>query len=319
MDDKETMGIFSSTKPLKVDLNDIKTTVGTLGIPEFGTKFVREMLVDTRPKTFAELVRISGLSHGTNVWLGNAQELVKKNIIGLKDVISVRDDILLYLLNKGMDRKTAFSIMETVRKGKPLKPEMLEAMNKAGVEDWFIGSCKKISYLFPKAHAVAYVTMAFRIAYFKVHMPLAFYAAYFSIRGDEFDYTIVDRGEDKIRNEILSLYSQQKLDVRQKNRLSTLESAYEMMKRGFKFLPINIEKSDAKNFIIEDGGLRVPFIAVPGLGYKVALSIIEERKKGKFKSIKDFLKRTRVNKTITEKLEKIGVLSLPKEDQLMLF
>ena len=319
MDDKETMGIFSSTKPLKVDLNDIKTTVGTLGIPEFGTKFVREMLVDTRPKTFAELVRISGLSHGTNVWLGNAQELVKKNIIGLKDVISVRDDILLYLLNKGMDRKTAFLIMETVRKGKALKPEMMEAMKKSGVEDWFIDSCKKISYLFPKAHAVAYVTMAFRIAYFKVHMPLAFYAAYFSIRGDEFDYTIVDRGEDKIRNEILSLYSQQKLDVRQKNRLSTLESAYEMMKRGFKFLPINIEKSDAKNFIIEDNGLRVPFIAVPGLGYKVALSIIEERNRGKFKSIKDFLKRTRVNKTITEKLEKIGVLNLPKEDQLMLF
>jgi DNA polymerase-3 subunit alpha (Gram-positive type) len=319
MDDKDTMAIFSSTKSLKVDLSDIRTTVGTLGIPEFGTKFVRDMLVDTRPKTFAELVRISGLSHGTNVWLGNAQEIIKKGIVTLKDVISVRDDILLYLLNKGMDRKTAFSIMETVRKGKKLSPEMIQAMKDKNVSDWFIDSCKKISYLFPKAHAVAYVTMAFRIAYFKVHMPLAFYSSYFSIRGDEFDYTIVDRSSDKIRSEILSLYSTPKLDVKQKNRLSTLESAYEMIKRGFKFLPINIEKSDAKNFIIEGDGLRVPFIAVPGLGYKVALSIVEERNKSPFKSIKDFITRTKVNKTITGKMEEIGVLDLPKEDQLSLF
>ncbi len=319
MDDKETMEIFSSTKSLKVDLSGINTSVGTLGIPEFGTKFVRDMLVDTRPKTFAELVRISGLSHGTNVWLGNAQDLVKKKIIGLKDVISVRDDILLYLLNKGMPSKEAFSIMEAVRKGKGLKPDMLEAMNKVNVDKWFIDSCKKISYLFPKAHAVAYVTMAFRIAYFKVHMPLAFYAAYFSIRGDEFDYTIVNKDISKIQNEILTLYAQRKLDVKQKNRLSTLESAYEMIKRGFKFLPISIEKSDAKKFLIEENGLRVPFIAVPGLGYKVALSIIEQRRTKPFKSIQDFLNRTRVNKTITEKLEKIGVLNLPKEDQLTLF
>ncbi|KAF2955646.1 PolC-type DNA polymerase III [Marinitoga sp. 38H-ov] len=321
MDDKDTMSIFSSSKVLGVDLtSDLKTTVGTLGIPEFGTQFVRGMLEETKPKTFAALVRISGLSHGTDVWLNNARDLIVSKQATVDEVIACRDDIMNYLIQKGLDKKHSFFIMEKVRKGKGLSDEDEEEMKKNNVPNWFINSCKKIKYLFPKAHAAAYVSMAFRIAYFKVHYPLAFYATYFSVKGDEFNTEIILKGKNAIRSRIFELKSLKSLDVKEKNELTVLEIAYEMILRGFGFLPPDIYKSDAKNFIIEGKNLRIPFIKVPNLGEKAAISILEARKEKEFLSIEDLLNRTGINKTTIETFRKLGMLKgLPEKNQVNLF
>ncbi|NUU96320.1 DNA polymerase III PolC [Marinitoga sp. 1135] len=321
MDDKETMSIFSSTKALGIDLkSELKTTVGTLGIPEFGTQFVRGMLEETKPKTFAALVRISGLSHGTDVWLNNARDLIVAKKATVDEVIACRDDIMNYLIQKGLDKKHSFFIMEKVRKGKGLAPEDEEAMVKNKVPEWFIGSCKKIKYLFPKAHAAAYVSMAFRIAYFKVHYPLAFYATYFSVKGDEFNTAIILRGKPAIKGRIFELKASKSLDVKEKNELTVLELAYEMILRGFDFLPPDIYKSDAKNFIIEGNKLRIPFIKIPNLGEKAAISIVKAREERKFLSIEDLLNRTGINKTTVETFKKMGILKgLPERNQVNLF
>lgn len=319
MDDKDTLSLFSSTKVLKIDLkNELGTSVGTLGIPEFGTTFVRRMLEDTRPKAFSELVRISGLSHGTDVWSGIAKNWIDRRIATLEEVISCRDDIMNYLLTKGAPPKQAFSIMEKVRKGKGIDEVDIKLMKEINVPEWFIISCQKIKYLFPKAHAAAYVSMAFRIAWFKVHYPLAFYSTYFTVKGDEFNLKVIFSGKEAIKKRIFELRNTE-LDVRKKNEMIVLELALEMMMRGFSFKMVDLYKSDSKKFIMDNDYLIVPFIKVPNLGEKAAESIVKTREEG-FKSIEDFLAKTGCNKTNVQTLKELGVLrGLPESNQISLF
>ncbi|KHC90409.1 DNA polymerase III PolC [Thermotoga sp. Mc24] len=320
MDDPDTLAIFSSVKPLGVDPVELESDVGTYGIPEFGTEFVRGMLVETRPKSFAELVRISGLSHGTDVWLNNARDWINLGYAKLSEVISCRDDIMNFLIHKGMEPSLAFKIMENVRKGKGITEEMESEMRRLKVPDWFIESCKRIKYLFPKAHAVAYVSMAFRIAYFKVHYPLQFYAAYFTIKGDQFDPVLVLKGKDAIKRRLRELKAMPGKDAQKKNEESVLEVALEMILRGFSFLPPDIFKSDAKKFLIEGNSLRIPFNKLPGLGDSVAESIVRAREEKPFTSVEDLMKRTKVNKNHIELMKSLGVLrDLPETEQFTLF
>ncbi len=253
LDDKKTMSIFSSTEALGVRPEQIDSKVGTFGVPEFGTRFVREMLVDTLPKTFEELLRISGLSHGTDVWTNNAQDLIKSGTITLADAICTRDDIMTYLIKMGLPAQNSFKIMESVRKGKGLNEEQETLMRENNVPEWYIESCKKIKYMFPKAHATAYVTMAFRIAWFKVHIPLAYYATFFSIRADEFDSEIMIFGKSKVREKMADIKRMgNDATAKDKNMYAILELVLEMYERGFNFLPIDLYKSDAIKFKIED-------------------------------------------------------------------
>ncbi|ABR30900.1 DNA polymerase III PolC [Thermosipho melanesiensis] len=320
MDDKKTLEIFSSLKPLKVKAEELGIDVGTIGIPEFGTNFVQEMLKETRPKTFAELVRISGLSHGTDVWLNNAQDIIKSGNATLSEVISCRDDIMIYLINAGVEESRAFKIMENVRKGKGISEDDEKLMREKNVPEWFIQSCKKIKYLFPKAHAVAYVSMAFRIAYFKVHYPLAYYAAYFSIKGDEFSIETILRGIKSIKKKLAELNAQMKKDVKEKNEEKVLEAALEMYLRGYSFLPPDILKSDYRRFIIEGNELRIPLNKIPGVGDNVALSIIQARMEKPFTSIDDLKKRTKLSKAHINTMRKLRILEdLPETDQSTLF
>jgi DNA polymerase-3 subunit alpha (Gram-positive type) len=276
--EKKTMGIFSSTEPLGVTPEQINSLVGTFGVPEFGTKFVRQMLVDTKPTTFAELIRISGLSHGTDVWLNNAQDLVHEGIATLPEVISTRDDIMIYLMKNDLPPLTAFKIMESVRKGKGLTPEYEELMREKGVEDWYIESCKKIKYMFPKAHAAAYVMMAFRIAWFKVYYPEAFYATYYSVRADSFDANIISRGPDAVQRALEDIDRKgNNATQKDKDLYTILEVAREMYARGIKCLPVDLYKSQATRFIITDEGILPPFTALQGLGAAAARSIAECR------------------------------------------
>ena len=272
LDDKKTMSLFKSTEALGVEPNQIGSEVGSYGIPEFGTKFVRGMLVDTKPTTFDELIRISGLSHGTDVWLGNAQELIENGTTTLSECICCRDDIMIYLINKGLDPNKSFKIMESVRKGKVAKgkedkwPEYKEMMKEHGVPDWYIKSCEKIKYMFPKAHAAAYVTNAFRIAWFKVHYPLAYYTAYFTIRADEFDSEIMCFGKEKVKNKMKEIdLAGNSATTKDKNMYAILELVLEMYERGLKFLSIDIYKSHSTKFRIEDGGIRPPLNSIAGL------------------------------------------------------
>jgi len=253
LDDKKTMSIFSSTEALGVRPEQIDSKVGTFGVPEFGTRFVREMLIDTLPKTFEELLRISGLSHGTDVWTNNAQDLIKAGTITLDEAICTRDDIMTYLISMGLPAQNSFKIMECVRKGKGLTEEQETLMRENNVPEWYIESCKKIKYMFPKAHATAYVTMAFRIAWFKVHMPLAYYATFFSIRADEFDSEIMIFGKSKVREKMAEIKRLgNDASAKDKNMYAILELVLEMYERGFNFLPIDLYKSDAIKFKVED-------------------------------------------------------------------
>ncbi|MDI3501537.1 MAG: polymerase subunit alpha, Gram-positive type, partial [Thermoanaerobacter sp.] len=321
LDDKKTMSLFTSVEALGIDPEELNTPVGTLGLPEFGTKFVRQMLIDTRPTTFAELVRISGLSHGTDVWLNNAQDIIREGIATLKEVISTRDDIMLYLISKGMDKKLSFKIMENVRKGKGVTQEEIEEMRKHGVPNWFIESCQKIKYMFPKAHAVAYVIMAFRIAYFKVHYPEAFYATYFTVRADDFNLDIVLKGKDSIKNAIKEIEAKgNNASPKEKSLLTVLEVALEMYLRGFKFINVDLYKSDAVKFFITEEGLLPPLNSLEGVGIQAAKTIAQERENGKFLSVEDFRNRTKVSKTVIEILKQYGCLTdLPESNQLSLF
>lgn len=321
LDDKETIKIFTSLEPLKIVDGEFECDVGSLGIPEFGTKFVRQMLVDTKPSTFAELVRISGLSHGTDVWLNNAQDLVRQGIAELKDVISTRDDIMNYLIYKGLPPKTAFKIMEKVRKGKGLAPEDEEIMAKHQVPAWYIDSCNKIKYMFPKAHAAAYVMMSFRIAYFKVHYPLAFYATYFTTKAADFDADLIVGGKENVKNKIKELEALgNAMSQKEKDLLTVLEVAYEMYARGFSFLPVDIYQSDSDKFLIVENKLLPPLCALQGVGENAAKSICESRKEGEFISIEDLRERAKVTKTVIETLQNHGCLQgLPDTNQLSLF
>ena len=266
-DDPEVMKIFSGPESLGVTEEQINCKTGTLGIPEFGTKFVRQMLEETKPTTFSELVQISGLSHGTDVWLGNANELIYNGTCTLSEVIGCRDDIMVYLIYQGLDPSLAFKIMESVRKGKGVPEEWEEDMKNNNVPGWYIDSCKKIKYMFPKAHAVAYVLMAVRIAYFKVHFALLFYAAYFTVRADDFDVEAMAKGSASIRARIDEI-AQKGLDLapKEKSLLTVLEMTLEMCERGYSFQKVDLYRSHATEFIIDGDTLIPPFNAVPGLG-----------------------------------------------------
>ena len=321
IDDKETMSIFTGTKALGIEPQDISSEVGSFAIPEFGTKFVRQMLVDTKPTTFSELVKISGLSHGTDVWLNNAQDLVRARTAKLSEVICTRDDIMLDLIKYGLEPKQSFKIMEDVRKGKGLKPEYEEAMRANNVPEWYIESCNKIKYMFPKAHACAYVMMAFRIAYFKVHYPKAFYVAYFTVRADDFDAELMTSGPGKVKESIKELETKgNTLSVKEKSILTILEVANEMYARGIKFLPIDLYTSDPTKFLIEDGGIRPPLNSLQGLGTVAAQSLAEVRKHETFLSKDEVRIKAKVSKSVIEMLDKCGCLEgLPDSNQLSLF
>jgi DNA polymerase III subunit alpha, Gram-positive type len=323
LNDPETMSLFSSTKALKLKEKTDKD-LGTLGVPEFGTNFAMDMLRDTKPTKFEHLGRLSGLAHGTDVWLGNAQDLIKKGTANLSTVISTRDDMLNDLLAKGMDEALAFKIMEDVRKGKGLKPEYEQAMVAAKTPTWYIDSCKKIKYIFPKAHAVAYCIMSFRIAYFKVHHPLAFYADYFTNKAFGFDATVACGGLGRVKDRIKLIRSLEKPTNKEQDEASVLDVVEEVYARGFKFLPVDLYQSDSRQFLIhEQEGekkLRPPLISLAGLGETAADFIQEERIKGEFVTVEDLVDRCGVNKNVIEILKEHGCLkAVPDSNQATLF
>ena len=330
MNDPATMSLFSSVDALHIDTSRYDEVTGAAGLPEFGTPFVRGILELTRPTTFDELLKISGLSHGTDVWLGNAKDLIDEGICTLKSVIGCRDDIMVYLLHKGLRPKLAFTIMESVRKGKGLKDEWIPEMKANGVEDWYIESCKKIKYMFPKAHAVAYVMMAIRIAWFKVHQPLYYYCMFFSIRCDAYDIETMIKGEHAIRQRMSQINAMMKnndyknqVTKKDKDTYNTLELALEMVLRGYYFENINLMKSSSKEFIVdpdEPNRIIPPFTSIDGLGESVADTVIEARKSGPFLSKEDLQRRTSLSGTLIKKLEAMGVLDgLQDENQMSLF
>ncbi|QOY34511.1 PolC-type DNA polymerase III [Anaerobacillus isosaccharinicus] len=320
-DDAEVFKLFSGTEALGVTEEQIMCKTGTYGIPEFGTKFVRQMLEETKPSTFSELVQISGLSHGTDVWLNNANELIYNGTCVLKEVIGCRDDIMVYLIYKGLEPSLAFKIMENVRKGKGLPEEWIDEMKKNNVPDWYIGSCLKIKYMFPKAHAAAYVLMAVRIAYFKVHHPILFYAAYFTVRADDFDLDTMIRGSASIRAKLEEI-SQKGLDAspKEKSLQTVLELALEMVERGYSFKRVDLYKSSATDFIVEGDTLLPPFNAMTGVGTNAALNIVKAREQGEFLSKEDLQQRSKITKTVLENLNDHGCLEgMPDSNQLSLF
>ena len=329
LDDKDVISLFTSTKALGVTEEQIGSSIGNFGIPEFGTKFARDMLIDTKPTRFEELIRISGLSHGTDVWLNNCKDLINDGTVTLMEAICTRDDIMTYLIKKGLEPGDAFNIMEVVRKGKATAdPEKWakfeEIMRKHKVPEWYMESCKKIKYMFPKAHAVAYVTMALRIAWFKVHMPLAYYAAYFTVRGTEdFDGEIMLQSKQKIKDKLYELEMLgNNMTVKEKGMYTVLELVNEMIERGYEFLPIDIYKSDSKCFKIEDGKIRPPFLSIAGLGEVAAESIktAVENEKGKFISIDEFQLKSKIGNSVIELLNKFGCLNgMHKSNQISLF
>lgn len=320
--DPATMSLFESPAALGVTAEDIGCETGTLGIPEFGTKFVRGMLLDTKPKTFADLLRISGLSHGTDVWLGNAQTLIENGTITLKETISTRDSIMIYLINKGVDKKKSFKIMEKVRKGKGLTDEDIADMKAADVPDWYIESCQKIKYMFPKAHAAAYVMMAFRIAYFKINYPEAYYATYFTVRAcDDFDYSCMCKGMDVAKAAMREIHAKgMEATAKDKAKMTVLELIVEFYARGFKFLPIDLYKSDSRKFIVTEEGLIPPFNSLQGLGANAAQSIVDGRAAGEFHTIEELKERTSLGRSLIDLLKENGVLNgIPETNQLSLF
>ena len=323
LDDPGTMSIFTSSEVLGFVDDPILGPTGAVAIPEFGTSFVRGMLVDTQPHEFDILVRLSGFSHGTDVWLGNAKDLIVDMGIPVGQAIGCRDDIMIFLISCGMPEKRSFKIMEAVRKGRGLPDGAEDEMVAAGVPDWYIGSCKKIKYLFPKAHAVAYVMMAFRIAWFKVHEPLAFYAAYFSIRAKAFDATCMCRGMDMCKAKMREIRSKEKPTAVEEDMLVTLEVVYEFYLRGFTFEPIDLYRSQSVNFVMdkEHKSLLPPFTSIPGLGESAAQSIVEQRVGKSFISIEEFSAACpRVSKTHIEQLKAAGALDgMPETSQMTLF
>jgi DNA polymerase-3 subunit alpha (Gram-positive type) len=323
LDDKDTMSIFTSSKVLGYEDDPILGPTGAVAVPEFNTRFTRGVLLDTMPDKFDFLVRISGYTHGTDVWLGNARDLITSKTTTVDGTIGCRDDIMLYLISCGLPEKRAFKIMEMVRKGRGLPDGAEEEMKAAGVPDWYIGSCKKIKYLFPKAHAVAYVMMAFRIAWFKVNYPLAFYAAYFYRRSQKggFDAVLMTQGLEASIANIEAIDNNENSTDKDEDMLTTLEVVYEFYRRGFDFLPIDIYKSHATKFLIEDGKIRPPFVAISGLGENAAWSLMEGREGKSFISIEDVAAACpKVSKTHIQMLKEAGAFgSLPDTNQVSLF
>lgn len=321
LDDALTLSLFSSPEALGVTPEDINSKTGTFGVPEFGTKFVRQMLEDTLPKGFSDLVRISGLSHGTDVWLNNAQELVRGGTASISEIIACRDDIMVYLIYKGLEPSVAFKIMESVRKGKGLKPEDMELMRSNSVPDWYIESCQRIKYMFPKAHAVAYVTMAFRIAWFKLYYPEAFYATFYTVRADEFDIELIVQGKEACRQAIEEIERKGKeATAKEKNIVTILELAVEMYCRGITLRKVDLWESQATNFLLTPTGLLPPFTALQGLGDSAAHNLVTLRKEHGIGSIEDLSTQAKLSKTIIELLKTHGSLEgLPESNQFSLF
>lgn len=319
-DDQKTLSIFNSADIFEMDEDIFTCKTGTLGIPEFGTSFVISMLLETKPKNFADLVRISGLSHGTDVWISNAQELVDSGRAELKDVIATREDIMVYLINAGAENKMAFDTMEKVRKGKGLTEEQESIMKNLDLPEWYIDSCKKIKYMFPKAHAVAYVMLSFRIAYYKLNYPLAFYATFFTIKLNDFNGENIIEGPNFLKNRIKLLREIEKPTAKDKGEIRVSEVALEMYARGFEFLQADLYKSKASEFTIEDGKIRMPLRSIPGIGENCANNIEEESKKSKYLSIEDFSKRTKAGNSVISILQKNGMLeNLDETNQISLF
>ena len=328
LDDKETMGIFLSPRPLGVTEKQIMCNTGTLGIPEFGTKFTIQMVEDTKPKTFGELVKISGLSHGTDVWLGNAKELIMQQIIPFNEVIGCRDDIMVYLMYQGLEPIKAFKIMEFVRKGKASKPKEREQwleyenlMKSIGIDDWFIDSCAKIKYMFPKAHAAAYVISAFRIAWFKVHMPVYFYATWLSSKGTDFDIDAMMKGYKAIKDALTSIETKEDATNKDAGLYESLHVSLEASARGIDFANIDLYKSQATTWdVLDDNTIIPPFSSIDGLGETVANNIVQEREKQPFISIEDFQKRCKVSSTLLDKMRLMGIFNgMDETNQLSLF
>ena len=327
LDDKETMSIFTKTDALGVTTEQIMCNTGTLGIPEFGTPFTIKLVEDTKPTTFAELIKISGLSHGTDVWLGNAQELIANNVVPFKETIGCRDDIMVYLMYNGVKPIKAFKIMEFVRKGKASKDpeswqEHVKTMQEANIPEWFIGSCAKIKYMFPKAHAAAYVISAFRIAWYKVHMPVYFYASWYSSKATDVDVENMIKGYTSIKSRIEDIQAKGYEATNKENgQAESLKVALEATARGIKFLNVDLYESDATVWIAKnDTEIYPPFNAIDGLGDTVAKNIVAERQKGKFISIEDVQKRAKISQTLIDKMKEMGILKdLPDSNQLSLF
>ena len=328
LDDQGVMKLFQDTSSLGITPDDIGgCPVGCLGIPEFGTDFVIQMVVDTKPKTLSDLIRISGLSHGTDVWLNNAQELIKSGKATISTAICTRDDIMTYLINKGMDSEESFTIMERVRKGLVAKgkckdwPEFKKDMIEHGIPDWYIWSCEKIKYMFPKAHAAAYVMMAFRIAYCKVYYPLAYYAAYFSIRASAFSYELMCQGKEKLEF-YMNDYKRRSdsLSKKEQDTLKDMKIVQEMYARGFEFLPLDIYRAKATKFQIIDGKLMPPLSSIEGMGDKAADAVEMAAADGPYLSKDDFRQRTKVSKTVIDFMADLGMFGdLPETNQLSLF
>ncbi|MBO4376191.1 MAG: PolC-type DNA polymerase III, partial [Lachnospiraceae bacterium] len=322
LDDKQVMSLFQNTEALGITPADIDgCPVGSLGIPEFGTEFVIQMLLDTKPKCFSDLIRISGLGHGTDVWLNNAQTLILEGTADISTCICCRDDIMLYLIRMGMDPSLSFTTMESVRKGKGLKPEMEEAMKAANVPDWYIWSCKQIKYMFPKAHAAAYVMMAWRIAYCKINYPLAYYAAFFSIRAKAFSYEKMCLGRPHLEAVIRELKGKgDEITKAEEDSLKDMKIVQEMYARGFEFMPIDIFRAHSRNFQVIDGKIMPSLNSIDGLGEKAADAVMEAAKDGPFLSKDDFRDRTKVPKTAIDKMAELGLLGdIPDSNQISLF
>ncbi len=324
MNDKNVLGLLLSTEPLGVTEEDIGSPVGTFGLPELGTKFVRQMLVDTQPKNFSDLLQISGLSHGTNVWLGNAQELIKDGTCTISDVIGTRDDIMVYLLHKGLEPSMAFNIMEIVRKGnkppKVLKEEHFTAMREHGVPEWYIESCLKIKYMFPKAHAAAYIISALRLGWYKVYYPLEFYAAYFTVAPGGFDSQATLKGKSALKELISEIDKKPDRSQKDEEQYSACQLALEAVSRGIKFLPVSLEHSHASAFLPENGKIRLPFSSLPGLGDTAAEKIAEACHGKKIFSIEELSQKAKISKAVIEILQQNGVLDgLSETNQISMF
>ena len=321
MNDPEVYQLFLSTKSLGVEPEDIDAQLGTYGLPEFGTRFVMKMVEEAKPHSFADLLQISGLSHGTDVWTNNAQDLIKEGICDISHVIGCRDNIMNDLIRYGLENALAFKIMEAVRKGKGLTPEWEEEMRKNNVPEWYIGSCKKIKYMFPKAHAAAYVMSAIRLGWYKVHMPIAFYCAMFTVAPHGFDAEIVAKGKNYLVNYIKDIERRGKeASPKERDMVPSLQLANECFARKIKFLPIDIHKSEARAFLPENGAIRMPFSALPGLGENAAQNIVNARSEEPFFSIEDMQSRAKLTKSVVEILRRNNVLaSLDETDQLTIF